>query len=405
VTLNLNKNSLRELSGLAGLVKLQTLMVAHNYLPSALSCAALTSCPTISSLDLQDNKIEDVEILEVLEGMPALAVLYMQGNPCVKKIRFYRKQTIGRLRGLKYLDDRPVFDDERGRCDVWWAAYQAGGQEAAAAAERVEIERQAVEKAATEERNFTAFAEFVRRAAETRAAETGEELEDETEGGDQPLPEDGEEGGSSSSPQMNPFSGEGITQSVESGTARTVRENRWARIVEVSDSYRAANPGAAEAAAEAAAAAVRAAAAETAAANEAAKAAAREAAREAAAAAAAELAAAEAAAAVAAGAAQLAETAAAEAAASAEAGTPLDEDLLQRLAVAKRAAAQRMFFSGPSEPGSTSPVRESGTLARLIEEVAEERAGEAEVPPDDSWGALLQETSEERERSYLDELD
>ncbi len=113
--------------------------------------------------------------------MPQLAVLYLQGNPCVKKIRHYRKHVVGRLKGLKYLDDRPVFDDERRRCDVWYAAWVAGAPEGAAAgggagyddagamaAERAEMERQRVEKIATEERNFNAFADFVRRSAEER---------------------------------------------------------------------------------------------------------------------------------------------------------------------------------------------------------------------------------------------
>ncbi len=58
--------------------------------------------------------------------MPNLKVLYLQGNPVVKRIPFYRKFVIGRLRGLTYLDDRPVFDDERQRCDVWMKAYNEG---------------------------------------------------------------------------------------------------------------------------------------------------------------------------------------------------------------------------------------------------------------------------------------
>ena len=44
----------------------------------------------------------------------------------MKRTPHYRKTVIGRLRNLRYLDDRPVFPEERARCDVWWAAMQVG---------------------------------------------------------------------------------------------------------------------------------------------------------------------------------------------------------------------------------------------------------------------------------------
>jgi dynein assembly factor 1, axonemal len=46
------------------------------------------------------------------------------GNPLVKRIPHYRKTLIGRLRALRYLDDRPVFPEERARCAVWWEVMQ-----------------------------------------------------------------------------------------------------------------------------------------------------------------------------------------------------------------------------------------------------------------------------------------
>ena len=156
------------LENLAALAGLQTLNAAHNLLGSeagAADVAHLRECPSLTCLDLQENKLDDAAVLDVLADLPALAVLYLQGNPCVRKIRFYRKHVIGRLPQLKFLDDRPVFPDERARCDVWYRVWIAEGEAAAAAAERAEIERLAREKSEHEERNFQAFATFTARAA------------------------------------------------------------------------------------------------------------------------------------------------------------------------------------------------------------------------------------------------
>jgi dynein assembly factor 1 len=60
VTLNLCKNLLRELprAALEALPALQTLMVAHNHLPSAAACEGLRACAALTTLDLQENRIE-----------------------------------------------------------------------------------------------------------------------------------------------------------------------------------------------------------------------------------------------------------------------------------------------------------------------------------------------------------
>jgi hypothetical protein len=165
VTLNLSKNKISRVEGLSSLQKLSTLLLAHNELRAVEDVAPLLELPLLAVLDVQENRLDDPALLDTLRQMPSLAVLYLQGNPVVKKLRHYRKQVVARLPGLKYLDDRPVFPEERRRCDAWYVAWVAGGDAAAAAAERAEMDAIAAEKREEEDRNFAAFAEFARRAA------------------------------------------------------------------------------------------------------------------------------------------------------------------------------------------------------------------------------------------------
>lgn len=110
----------------------------------------LLECPTLSVLDLSDNYIEDPEILpEVFEKMPKLAVLYLNGNDVTKKIKNYRKTMIARIPTLKYLDDRPVFAEDRRNAE----AFARGGLEE----ERKERDIIKKEKDDTHWKNHEAF--------------------------------------------------------------------------------------------------------------------------------------------------------------------------------------------------------------------------------------------------------
>lgn len=51
--------------------------------------------------------------------MPNLKVLYCQNNEFVKKITNYRKTTIVKIPTLMYLDDRPVFPEDRRRAEAF----------------------------------------------------------------------------------------------------------------------------------------------------------------------------------------------------------------------------------------------------------------------------------------------
>lgn len=72
-------------------------------------------------MDLSNNHIKDESIVdEVLAKMPNLGVLYLQGNDFISKVKNYRKTIIHKIPNLKYLDDRPVFEDERRYVDAFF---------------------------------------------------------------------------------------------------------------------------------------------------------------------------------------------------------------------------------------------------------------------------------------------
>ncbi len=52
--------------------------------------------------------------------------LYLKGNPVVSQIKNYRKALVAALPELRYLDDRPVFEDERRIVNAWCA--RCGGE-------------------------------------------------------------------------------------------------------------------------------------------------------------------------------------------------------------------------------------------------------------------------------------
>lgn len=110
----------------------------------------LLECPSITCLDLSGNYLTDPAILpEILEKMPNLGVLYLMNNDVTKKLGSYRKNLIARLPTLKYLDDRPVFEEDRRRAE----AYARGGMDA----EREEMKKIKKEKEDKHWANHEAF--------------------------------------------------------------------------------------------------------------------------------------------------------------------------------------------------------------------------------------------------------
>ena len=108
-----------------------------------------------------------------------LRVFYGMGNPFVKSFRHYPASPCRRLTIFAILDDRPVFEDERSRCEAWFAALaKMKIWTRANAAERDMIKQIKQEKRDQEERRVKAFDDMIREArAAHAAAEAAKQLE------------------------------------------------------------------------------------------------------------------------------------------------------------------------------------------------------------------------------------
>ncbi|KAL0232270.1 hypothetical protein PCE1_002612 [Barthelona sp. PCE] len=116
--LNLSDNQLESITNLKN-VPLTSLQASNNAISDVENLRGLLECPTLEVLDLSSNQIDDPEILNILKQLPNLKVLYLKGNGCTGKIKNYRKTIVSSIPTLTYLDERPVFEDERRTTDAW----------------------------------------------------------------------------------------------------------------------------------------------------------------------------------------------------------------------------------------------------------------------------------------------
>ncbi|DBA05014.1 TPA: hypothetical protein N0F65_007016 [Lagenidium giganteum] len=226
-TLNLAQNQISRIENLGHLKQLTSLSLKSNYLTSAQDVEHVLQLPNLAVLDIQGNRITDVNIVDVLAKMPNLKVLYLQGNDVVKHIKQYRKTLVYRCRNLKYLDDRPVFEDERRRVDAWGRALDAsnGDLKAAQEAECHEMEAIRREKKERDEMNFRHFEELM---IEGRKKRREEEERKKAAAAVAAAPEEEPE-------EVNPFSGEKIVPVQDCEFLQRERERRWAEVVNEPD--------------------------------------------------------------------------------------------------------------------------------------------------------------------------
>ena len=215
--INLSHNFITKVENLDNCSQLTTLNISHNRLTTKADIEHVLLLPKLQTLDLQHNKLNDPSVIDVLEVMPDLRVVYLMGNPMVKDIPHYRKVVIGRCKHLCYLDDRPVFEEERRRVDKWYEAYLSQGLETATQAERAELAVIRKEKEEAEERNFKAFEELMKRGQQIKR-------EREAANGQPLLPVD-----------INAFTGETILPVPESDIVKENRERRWGQSVAIFD--------------------------------------------------------------------------------------------------------------------------------------------------------------------------
>ncbi|KAG5470471.1 hypothetical protein LSCM1_01715 [Leishmania martiniquensis] len=79
-------------------------------------------------------KPDTLAIVHFFQHLPRVSVIYLQGNGLSHRLRHYRRNMILHLPSLTYLDERPVFPEERRVAEAW-----GRGGDSAEAAERAAI--------------------------------------------------------------------------------------------------------------------------------------------------------------------------------------------------------------------------------------------------------------------------
>ena len=183
-TLNLNQNFISALPCTplsTTFPLLHTLSLKANRLATVDSLASLAAHPTLAVLDLSHNRFDHPPaptsptptstplldaLLTLLSTLPSLRVLYLSPAPFLQSTSNYRKRVLSQLPQLTYLDDRPVFEEERRLVEGWSRGGVQGEREA-----KGRMREEEKEKA---ERQWRFFDDLVSRGKAKRAGEEGE---------------------------------------------------------------------------------------------------------------------------------------------------------------------------------------------------------------------------------------
>lgn len=176
--LNLSDNLISKVENLSNCKELSNLLLKRNRIGfNGLSDldGLLELNPKFSVLDISDNHIHEAGIVdEYLTKIKGLRVLYLSGNECTRKISNYRKTLIAKISDIRYIDDRPVFDDER----RFALAFARGGIEE----ERKERALYRQEQKEKEEKRIKDFIDMMNKYKGEKGDESGEQdVKKETE--------------------------------------------------------------------------------------------------------------------------------------------------------------------------------------------------------------------------------
>jgi dynein assembly factor 1 len=165
-SLNVCHNNLASLDGLQYLPNLEKLLASHN---SLVDISALSGTLQLTVLDVSYNKLSAADgVHETLKQLTRLASLMLHGNDFVRDAKNYREELVVEHAGLRFLDEYPVFDDER-RCCV---AFMRGGE----TARRAEREKIRLEERERQQGQQAFFAKFIDDAKAKRVEEHGAAL-------------------------------------------------------------------------------------------------------------------------------------------------------------------------------------------------------------------------------------
>jgi len=116
MVLNLRSNGIKTLEGFPRMASLQTLILRNN----EIECITpVLQSRRLTTVDLSHNRISDPAVLDHLGQLEDLKVLFMKSNPLIETMSFYRKRALVKIPNLTFLDDRPIFPNEKRLSEAW----------------------------------------------------------------------------------------------------------------------------------------------------------------------------------------------------------------------------------------------------------------------------------------------
>ena len=118
-TLVLSFNYINKIENLENLNYLTTLEIDHNKIKEIENLKGVLSLKSLNILNLSNNDIDDTSFSDIIEQLPQLRVLRMEGNSVIRKMENYRRILIIKNLELKYLDDTPIEENDRRLANAW----------------------------------------------------------------------------------------------------------------------------------------------------------------------------------------------------------------------------------------------------------------------------------------------